>query len=413
LTVKIDSPIKRARLAAAFSLERLKHQVAESSSRQFPGDHPGPVQWLNLVSGLLDTANTYLADSIKIGITADEEANLVRDAAHLATEAYECLVLMRGAGMDDLSYSIIPPLQRWFSQLKIANSTFFRAELVANYELLTIPDQPFRRLRNQSASLSKSIAEIKWPFLRVTVPGKAFAMIPHLAIVAHEIGHALFTKINWDISAFVNTEAGSLVQRIAKRLNVSRLDNTTIKLLNKVFKSWWEEFSADAFAFYLTGPAIFFSLPEFSQFLASGYGLSDTHPASDLRRNVLFTRLSKNGADSFVAIFKKHTGQDLCADFNSPLIVLTPSADDIYNDVYSSTHSSERAAVLAELHVSIPQLIDVVYNHVEHYLQNNAPDALYSAQQYDDDLTGHLNAMLGAKAVELSEARRLWLDQRN
>jgi hypothetical protein len=62
LTAKIDSPIKRARLAAAFSLERLKQQVADSSSQQFPGDHPGPQRWLNLVSGLLDTASLYLAD---------------------------------------------------------------------------------------------------------------------------------------------------------------------------------------------------------------------------------------------------------------------------------------------------------------------------------------------------------------
>jgi hypothetical protein len=108
LTAKIDSPIKRARLAAAFSLERLKQQVADSSSQQFPGDHPGPQRWLNLVSGLLDTASLYLADSIKAGIAPDVEADLVRDAAHLATEAYQCLDLMRGAGMDELSYSIIP-----------------------------------------------------------------------------------------------------------------------------------------------------------------------------------------------------------------------------------------------------------------------------------------------------------------
>ncbi|MGZ3308580.1 MAG: hypothetical protein ACXU8R_08690 [Xanthobacteraceae bacterium] len=239
MAADIDSSIKRARLAAAFSLERLRQQVADSRSQQFPGDHAGPGQWLGLVSGLIDTASQYLDDSTKAGISADDEANLVRDAAHLATEAYQCLVLMRGAGTDELSYSIVPPLSRWFSQLKVDNSTFFRAELVANYELSIIPDSPFLRVRNPAQSLTQSISSIKWPFLRVTVPGKAFAIVPHLAIVAHEIGHALFDKIAWDISPFANAESGPLIQRINARLGTGTLDSRTTKLLNNVFKSWW------------------------------------------------------------------------------------------------------------------------------------------------------------------------------
>src|SRR5208283_103683 len=116
---------------------------------------------------------------------------------------------------------------------------------------------------------------------------------PHLAIVAHEIGHALFDKITWDISSFTNSQEAPLVQRICQRLGVIALSGSAKKLLNSVLKSWWEEFSADAFAFYLTGPAIFFSLPEFSQFLTGGYGLSETHPANDLRRATLFEKVSE------------------------------------------------------------------------------------------------------------------------
>jgi hypothetical protein len=166
--------------------------------------------------------------------------------------------------------------------------------------------------------------------------------------------------------------------------------------LNKVFKNWWEEFSADAFAFYLTGPAIFFSLPEFSQFLASGYGLSETHPANDLRRAILFSKLSENGTTSFASIFKKHTMQDLTEDFNSPLILKAPTANDIYNDVRVQTNSNEKAAVLAELHNSIPHLVPIVYDHVRQYLENHAPEALYSSQKYDADLSEHLKPMLEA-----------------
>jgi hypothetical protein len=95
-------------------------------------------------------------------------------------------------------------------------------------------------------------------------------------------------------------------------------------------------------------------------------------------------------------VFKKHTGQNLNVDFNSPLIVLTPSATDIYNDMLAATHSKEKAAVLAELHTSAPKLVDIIYDHVFKYLDKNAPEALYSAQKYDTDLTVHLDAMLGA-----------------
>jgi hypothetical protein len=396
LADNIDSSIKRARLAAAFSIERLRQQVADSRSQQYPGDHAGPIQWLNLVSGLLDTASQYLENSNKAGVLADEEAKFVSDAAHLATEAYECLVLMRGAGTDELSYSIVPPLSRWFSQLKVTNSTFFRAELVANYELSTISDRPFLRVRSPAASLTKSISEINWPFLRVTVPGKAFAIVPHLAIVAHEIGHALFDKIPWDISAFVTAEETPLITRITGRLGTSTLDRRTVKFLNQVLKNWWEEFSADAFAYYLTGPAIFFSLPEFLQFLASGYGLSETHPANDLRRSVLFSKLSEGGESSFAAYFKKHTQQTLTEDFNSPLILRTPSTTIIFGDVFAATNSKEMAAVLAELHDAIEHLVPIVYRHVHDYLKNNAPDAIYTSAKYDLDLNDHLSPMLSA-----------------
>ncbi len=396
MVVKLGEPIDRARLATAHSLERLGQQIAGLRSQQFPGDHPGPIQWLNLVAGLLDTAEQYLASSIRPGLTADEQTKLVRDAAHLATEAYHYLVLMRGASTDELSYSTIPPLQRWFLQLKIPNSTFFRAELVANYELLPISEKRFRDIRNPAPLLLKSMKAIKWPFLRVTVPAKAFAIVPHLSIVAHEIGHALFEKLNWDISAFNQNELPQLLQRISARLKVTKVSTTTFQALNEIFWNWVQEFSADAFAYFLTGPAFFFALPEFCQFLAAGYGLSETHPANELRRSILFSKLSENGNRSYVHVFKQHTEFDLTEDFNSPLILETPSADQIFTELVNSTQPADKAAVMAELHGAIINIIPVVYQNVEQYLTTNAPDAMYSAVRYNVDLTEHLKPMLAA-----------------
>lgn len=386
--------IERAQLSIKFSIERLRAQTKDLLGQQYPGNHPGPRKWLDLVSGLLETADELLAAS-RTSSTKDEAISLAKDAANLGKGAYQCLSVMRGATIDELPYPLVPPLQRWFDQLGLANTTFFRAELVANYELRSFDEDSFKRIR-PSRSLSEAISEISWPVLRVTVPSRAFAILPHFAIVAHEIGHALTSRIDWDLSAFQQQEESNLVQRISQRIGVENLDPDTAGALQSSFDSWFNELAADAFALHLTGPAIFFALSEFSQLLGGGYGLSDTHPAQDLRRKILFNELQKGEADSFSAIFCRHTGKELTEDFSSPLLVVTPSKDEIFQDMKKIYKKDTDAAVLTELHESIPKVADVIYNNVKHYMEQSAPAALYTPLKYDQDLKTHLQPMLAA-----------------
>lgn len=387
--------IERAQLSVKFSIERLRAQTKDLFDQQYPGDHNGPRKWLDLVSGLLDTADEFLIASQQSN-KKDEALSLARDAANLGNGAYQCLSVMRGATVDELPYPLVPPLQRWFDQLGLVNTTFFRAELVVNYELKSFEEGNFKRIRNPSKSLSKAIKEISWPILRVTVPSRAFAILPHFAIVAHEIGHALTSRINWDLSNFKQQEEASLIQRICQRIGVKNLDSDTVDALQSSFASWFQELAADAFALYLTGPAIFFSLSEFFQLLGGDYGLSCTHPANDLRRKILFDELQKGEADSFAEIFCRHTGQKLTEDFNSPLLVATPSKDEIFQDMKKIYKKDTDAAVLTELHGSIPKVVAVIYSNVKQYMQQNAPEALYTSLRYDQDLKAHLQPMLAA-----------------
>src|SRR6266446_5951511 len=92
---------------------------------------------------------------------------------------------------------------------------------------------------------------------------------PHLAIVAHEIGHALYHQVPWDVSSFA-AEQAALKNRISRRLAVPALDNPTLDILREVFSGWFQELACDAFAHYLTGPAMFFSFAEIVQF-GGGY----------------------------------------------------------------------------------------------------------------------------------------------
>ena len=124
---------------------------------------------------------------------------MIREAADILSLAYECFSLMEGSSLQELPYPIVYPLQRWFDTLEIKNKIIFRAELVANYELLEVTSEHFLRIKEQfrSATLNAAIEKIEWPLLRVTVPSKAFSSISHMAIVAHEIGHALYKEIAW------------------------------------------------------------------------------------------------------------------------------------------------------------------------------------------------------------------------
>lgn len=350
---------------------------------------------MDLVSGLLETADGYLVESLKAGKPAQEVTDLISDANKLAGLAYLCLEFMSGSGSDDLPYPVVAPLQRWFDQLALQDSTFFRAELVVNYELRTLEEDQFKGIRNPAPSLSAAIAAIHWPLRRVTVPSKAFGILPHFAIVAHEIGHALFARITWDLSTFIAAEEAALIARICARLKAVTLNAQTLKKLNESFASWHEELAADAFCFFLTGPASFFSMSEFLGFSGT-YGLSRTHPANDLRRKALFEKLAEGGTNSFAEVFKTYTGQVLTEDFNSALIKATPSKDEIANDYIAKHSDSEWAAALAELHESMPKAVPLIFDHVETFMKANAPAAMYTRAMYEEDLKTHLNPILAA-----------------
>jgi len=390
-----NNPLARSKLTAQSSIKRLRNQALDLKGQQFPGGHIGPYKWLSVVIGLLDTAESYLekADAAQNALGA---SNLTRDATDLAATAYECLSIMRGSGLDELPFPIVRPLQRWFRDLGINNTTLFRAEILANYELLPIDDvHAFRGIRNKAPSLQNALNNIEWPFLRVTVPSKAFSIIPHMAIVAHEIGHAAFDDVAWDLSGF-DDEKTKVGDRIAKRLGVTTLDSDTRSAFVEIFSNWFEELSADAFSFYLTGPASFFALSEFLTLMGGSYGLSKSHPANSLRRKILHDKLISGGTKSFSSVFKKHTSCEITEDFNSSLLVHPPSADHVYDDFLKHSANRSVAAVIAELNSSMIRAAACIYDSLDAYLKNKCPEIIYKPANLDADLDCHLDALLAA-----------------
>jgi hypothetical protein len=387
--------IERARLSVEFYLSRIHAQTAELRAREHPRNDPSSVKWLSLVGGLTDTANEYLDRSQVAPSPPTAVESLVRDAARLAQFAYNCLAYLGSFGPDDLPVPLVRPFQRWFEQLNLHNTTLFRADQQPNYELSPTDRDLFDSIRDKSASLIDAIAAIEWPLLQVTVPSKALGLIPHFSIVAHEIGHAVFPKISWDLTAH-DSAWNDLIQRIAQRLAVPQASPSAISFTQKAFSNWFGEIVSDALAYLLAGPAFFFALCDFFQLSGSGHRISDTHPPPELRRRLLFERTQSGGPTTFKSVIHDHTGEHLVDDFNSGLLLRLPSVDQIFADLSASPQDQERAAVLAELIPFCIQIAGTIYEQVEAYLLANAPTTVYSPLRLDQDLKVHLAALLEA-----------------
>lgn len=202
---------ERARLSVLFFLDRLRDQISLLKAQQFPGSQVGPHLWLELASGLLDTANSYLDRSENVNPT--DALKLTKAAAELCSVTYDHLGHLSGATSDQIPWS--DPLSRWFTDLGKSNDVFFRAELKRNYEIKRFEEKEFLRFRDPAASLTDTINRITWPILRVTVPSAALSILPHFAIVAHEVGHRVSVPYSMTTLQPIINEA---VVHITKRL---------------------------------------------------------------------------------------------------------------------------------------------------------------------------------------------------
>src|SRR5438105_13595211 len=101
--------LERARLSVQFIVERLRANVSQAQQQQFPGNHPGPRKWLELVAGLLDTAASYQRKSQKSKLPPQEQRRYLLDALSVSREAYKYLDDLRAAQTTDLPSPVVAP----------------------------------------------------------------------------------------------------------------------------------------------------------------------------------------------------------------------------------------------------------------------------------------------------------------
>lgn len=377
--------MESARRACSFFLARLRSEVDRLHRLDFPGHHPGPHRWLQLVAGEIDTAEAYLQKSYVTGLKRKFALDRIADAEDLGNEAYELLEHMAGADAEHIPHQVVAPFQRWVDALGIRNTIFFRAEHAPNYELSGV-DFDLQSLNDPSLSLVAAHRLMRWPVLRVTVPSQAMGMLPHFAVVAHELGHAIEDRIRVPSGAYAK-KWSDCEARVAQRLGY--FGNDQLLAAKAILSNWVAELKADAIGFLIAGPAFFFALCGFLELSGAGYGVGETHPPSELRRRLLFGQMV-SGSPSFVDIFKTEAGFSVSETINSPHITPLPRPSTLFRNL-SLRIGKENAAICVELIPLIEDMAAKIFQASARYLaRTRAKRLIYTSEQLRLDLQRHL-----------------------
>ncbi|MEY9543200.1 hypothetical protein ABIE85_006260 [Bradyrhizobium diazoefficiens] len=391
--------LKAERDAAEFFISRLQSQIVKLELRQYPGDLPGPKDWLRLCEALVETALQYLRAAEDGKASRSSKVKSLKEANRVGNNVYRLLVEMEGAGADALPYAIVAPMQRWIDELGIQNVTFFRSLSVANYELQRFNGDDYEGIRDPSPNL-KTILEQqhKWPYLRITVPGKALNILPHFAIVAHEIGHILHDQKAGKFP-FSKSDERNFEKRVLQQTSTNEFGEKERIFLHDVTQRWATELFADAIGIRLLGPAFFFALCAFIENIGQGQIASRTHPPARVRRKIAFKNLDHAPKYSFKKSFKKLTGVELTESINSSLlegdIGSLPSHERLIR-VLSGRFPANEAAILGFLPDLIETIADKVYKEAERIVSETRPSLLYTSAQFESDLREHLDNLINA-----------------
>lgn len=347
--------------------------------------------WLNLMSGLIDTGKGYLAKAADPALPDGEASLLVTDSELIGNQTYDLLQKMDGSDAGEIPHQIVGPFQRWVDGLGIGNTIFFRADHVANYELARFDLRSLvQNINGASQTLIDAAAAVKWPFLRVTVPSQAMGMLPHFAIVGHELGHAIQNDIKVDLSSVDGSDvATALLDRLADEQIA--LTSTHTMMMQKILASWVNEMKSDAVGCLLAGPAFLFALSAFFELSGGAYGIGPSHPPSEMRRRLVLNRLSQ-GTPNHVEVFKEQTGAELTADLNSPHLKSPPAPDDLYT-ILRNKHGPEIAAICVALVPFAEKIAPLVFAGAEQVVREAKPDMVYEAAQLRNDLAEHLEPL--------------------
>jgi hypothetical protein len=267
---------------------------------------------------------------------------------------------------------------------------------VAKYEISRFLLSDYEGIRNPAPSLKRILAEQdEWPYLRITVPSRALGILPHFAIVAHEIGHIIHDNVApvFDFSAEALTEFSD---QVLKSLSIQTITAESKTFFSATTKAWLSELFADAVGICMLGPAFYFALCAFLETNAPEYFLNRTHPPAILRRKIAFRNLAKDGKWDHLSAFHLRTGVALTEDVNSKLLEPPAPMEVIVQSLVMRDFEHEEANILYFLPGLVATLADEIFDRAYEHIRGSQPGLLYTSAALDRDLGEHLEALVAA-----------------
>ncbi|MCA1507963.1 hypothetical protein [Bradyrhizobium sp. NBAIM02] len=161
-------------------------------------------------------------------------------------------------------------------------------------------------------------------------------------------------------------------------------------LIRETLQNWLNEFKADAVGHVLVGPAFFFALFGFLELAGRSYGLGKTHPPSDLRRKQLVRELN-SGTQSFQSVMQGCALTPLVTDY-APNVPNCPAKDTLFSEIRKS-HGEIQAAICVELIELFDAMALTVFSAARDYLKGLSPDLVYTPAQLSTDVQLHLKPL--------------------
>jgi hypothetical protein len=228
-------------------------------------------------------------------------------------------------------------------------------------------------------------------------------MLPHFAVVGHELGHAIQDHIVPDLAPFQSAFL-ECIKRVTSRLAPLGITYGLQEniLLRETLQNWINEFKADAVGHVLVGPAFFFALFGFLELAGRSYGLGKTHPPSDLRRKQLVRELNF-GTQSFQSVMQGCALTPLVVDY-APNVPNCPSKDSLFNEIRKS-YGEVQAAICVELIELFDIMAPAIFSVARDYLTKLSPHLVYTPSQLATDVQLHLKPLRRLiPPIEYSEA---------
>jgi hypothetical protein len=222
---------------AKFYLERLRSELEQARRRQYPDAAHMPAKWLALIAGRLMSVETLLQSK--------KPANRDLLAQSLLTELNDCyraLQLLHAADSTQVAYFVVRGLRRWFVRTDKQNEYLFTSGTNFETELLQ-SDRPVEYFHDAHAKAINDLPEVIY---RVTMPGGALGAALHIPLVAHEVGHILFQRVDGDPEL--------------DKLNA--LGDGLPAAVRDSWMYWVGEVFSDTVCGFVAGPAGFFALHE-------------------------------------------------------------------------------------------------------------------------------------------------------